>query len=296
MKITMLQRGLETSEVLPHHHSNYLGRRHVMKDSSSFRIGLAGDFVKSHGHADWLIYLVDGCLNQTGSTGHEIKMLSDLSCDITAAQKSPSPHGDCIAQKLATLDLAVVWREEATINTGTLQTKPSQRLVNVMSAGVPFVADGTFAAHSDVLHEHLESPFLASSPEQLCTSIHTLIENKHLRKSASKLGLRLARHYTPHAIAQSYANSLTAIAGHPADNESQSNNSRSQPEAEISPTLPSAQEQAATKGAVQEDEATNEAVQEEESTDMAVQEDIVIPQEVQEENANKGAVQEEEAT
>jgi len=202
---------------IPHHHSNYLGRRHVVADKKStdeLVVGFAGGRVSQRAaHAT-----LSTCLLNQGLNGVRLEVLADVPCNMSQAQ-GPSPRGDCFAMKLASFDVGVVWHQQTLVEGSNdtdiveslgFEEKPAQRLVNMLAVGLPTVSHAGYFSHQEVLKDARFLP-LAANETSLCSEVVKLLKSPELRTSASKEALELAIPYSPRRVGALYVESFRIL-------------------------------------------------------------------------------------
>jgi len=196
---------------IPQAHSNY-HHRHVtgkpVKSARSLRVGIAGGR-----HAtDMLRPKLRRFLLRQGLGSVRVVPVEGV-CDRSAV-KPPSKDGDCFASFHATLDVGVVWKKQYQWQRGLSLTpalqlaldreKPGQRLVNMLSVGVPTLAYAGLHGHRDISYPASGVarlfPPLINSVAELCMWLKRLLQSPRLRHRASKTSLNISKAYSPHSI------------------------------------------------------------------------------------------------
>jgi len=101
---------------------------------------------------------------------------------------------------MSQFDFGIVWRQAESAD--DFKQKPPQRLVNMLSVGIPVVADGRYAGHHDVAAMGRNFMSLAKNDDELCPALVHMIRNRNAFNVEE--GVRVAEHYSPWSIARLY--------------------------------------------------------------------------------------------
>jgi glycosyltransferase involved in cell wall biosynthesis len=190
---------------MPHHHSNFQGRRHIVKaDSVAQNLTIAGTFEQP---TDAKLYKF--------LRAHKLRFIMPNGNSSLIEALGPVKRGDFYADWYSkSVDIGVAWTGNDAFYKkhlgAALMEKPSQRLVNLLAVGVPTIGDGRIQSFQDVRRLGLALPgapevLLADSAEHLMDTIEKLRVNATLRERVASAGLRIAEElFSPAAIARQY--------------------------------------------------------------------------------------------
>eukprot|EP00746_Dinoflagellata_sp_MGD_P159534 gnl/MRDRNA2_/MRDRNA2_86721_c6_seq28.p2 gnl/MRDRNA2_/MRDRNA2_86721_c6~~gnl/MRDRNA2_/MRDRNA2_86721_c6_seq28.p2 ORF type:complete len:400 (+),score=82.02 gnl/MRDRNA2_/MRDRNA2_86721_c6_seq28:2046-3245(+) len=202
----------DTAMLLPHHHSNFHTRVHVEKSNAPITVGIVGDEdltkLWTVANNKKLIEQLTTCLatKLDAKDMPFLKRMSKMQCD-TDDIKGPSVRGDCFAQKLVQLDIAIVWHQ-AEEGWPYLAYKPPQRLVNALAVGIPAVAYKEYAGFQEVRAMAPKAVSLASTQDEVCQEITKLIQNRDMRVEGGLQALEAAAKFSPVSIGKLYLSSF----------------------------------------------------------------------------------------
>lgn len=186
------------SLLLPHHHSNFYARRHsalTTEPTGEVTVGFAGKWTE-YGTEDQLTQ----CLSQRSSSSISLKSFGK---DLPPCRPLANTwhRGDCYATQLASFDIGIVWHQGETEEMSN--RKSPQRLVNMLSVGIPVVAYAGYAGHHDVAAFGNNFMRFATTVDELCKSILDLVHNSSSLNTTE--AVRVAEeYYSPSRIGNLY--------------------------------------------------------------------------------------------